>query len=401
MTQPNSATVTYVYDNAGELTDTTDADGRRTTYSYDNDGDPTGETWVGASPSEKITYTYDADRELTGAVDSYATLTFTYNNDSELQTGATSGPGTGQPSVLLSYTYDQIGDETSVTDNLSSQGLTTFAYDAGQRLTTITTAYGGTAGPQASYNYDSANRIVAILRQVGSSTTATEVNTTIVYDNANRVVTITDGSSVHNSFPPGWTTTPLATYTYSYDNANRVTAETDAEGTASLAYDNASELTGVTGSRTESYSYDANGNRNGTGYSTTVMNEIRTSPGPITYTYDSAGNTISAISGGTITTYTYDYRNRLSGVTRGGTVVATYMYDALNRRIGVQEAGGTTWTVYNGTHPDATPYADFNGSGTLLTRYVSSQGALRGAHSCWSSRERVPAGLPLGTCSTP
>ena len=58
----------------GELTDTTDADGRRTTYSYDADGDQTGETWVGTSPAEKITYTYDADNEMTGAADSYATL---------------------------------------------------------------------------------------------------------------------------------------------------------------------------------------------------------------------------------------------------------------------------------------------------------------------------------------
>ena len=67
-------TVTYVYDNDGELTDTTDDDGRRTTYSYNADGDQTGETWVGASPSEKITYTYDADNEMTGAADSLRDL---------------------------------------------------------------------------------------------------------------------------------------------------------------------------------------------------------------------------------------------------------------------------------------------------------------------------------------
>ena len=79
VTEPNGSTVTYVYDDDGELTDTTDADGRRTTYSYDADGDQTGETWVGASPAEKITYTYDADNEMTGAADSYATLTFTYD----------------------------------------------------------------------------------------------------------------------------------------------------------------------------------------------------------------------------------------------------------------------------------------------------------------------------------
>ena len=34
---------------------------------YNADGDQTGETWVGASPAEKITYSYDADNEMTGA----------------------------------------------------------------------------------------------------------------------------------------------------------------------------------------------------------------------------------------------------------------------------------------------------------------------------------------------
>ena len=52
----------------------------------------------------------------------------------------------------------------------------------------------------------------------------------------------------------------------------------------------------MTGSRTESYTYDLNGNRTGTGYSTTIMNEQTTSPG-VTYTYDNAGNMISANNG--------------------------------------------------------------------------------------------------------
>ena len=41
--------------------------------------------------------------------------------------------------------------------------------------------------------------------------------------------------------------------------------------------------------------------------------------------------------------------------------------------------GGQTWTIYKGTDPDALPYADFNGSGTLLTRYVSGPGMVNGA----------------------
>ena len=72
-----------------------------------------------------------------------------------------------------------------------------------------------------------------------------------------------------------------------------------------------------------------------------------------------------------MTTYTYDDRNRLTQVTVGGTIVATYTYDALNRRIGFDDNGTQTWVVFDGSSPFANPYADFNGSGTLLTRYVS------------------------------
>jgi len=104
------------------------------------------------------------------------------------------------------------------------------------------------------------------------------------------------------------------------------------------------------------------------------MNETATSPG-VTYTYDNAGNMISANNGTTISTYTYDYRNRLTEVTQGGTVIASYTYDALNRRIGIDDNSTQTWTVYDGTNP----YADLNGSGTLQERYVSGPGVVNGA----------------------
>jgi RHS repeat-associated protein len=379
-TDPNGHTVTYVYDNDGELTDTTDEDGRRTTYSYNADGDQTGETWVGASPSEKITYTYDADNEMTGAADSFATLTFTYNNDGWLLTDATSGPGSGQPTVTLTYSYNQLGEETSVTDSLSSQGITTYTYSAAQQLTEITTSYGGTSGPQVSYTYDNASRLTSVWRQVGTGTNASHVNTTVVYDNANRIVTITDGASNYIPLDFGWVNTPLATYVYSYDDADRVTSETDAEGIYTYAYDSANELTTVTENSTVvgSYSYDLNGNRTGSGYSTTVMNETATSPGT-TYTYDNSGNMLTSKTGSTTTTYTYDYRNRLTEVTTGGTVVATYTYNALSQRIGIEDGGTQTWTAYDGTSADANPYADFNGSGSLTERYLFGPGVVNGA----------------------
>ncbi len=147
-------------------------------------------------------------------------------------------------------------------------------------------------------------------------------------------------------------------------------------------YDNANELTGVTenGTPVGTYTYDSNGNQTGTGYSTGTENEQTASPG-YTYTYDNAGNLISQTNTSThvVTTYTYDYRNRLTEVTQGGTVIATYTYDVLNRRIGIKDSGTQTWTVYDGTSADAQPYADFNGSGSLTERYLTGSGVVNGA----------------------
>ena len=83
-----------------------------------------------------------------------------------------------------------------------------------------------------------------------------------------------------------------------------------------------------------------NGNRNTTGYTTGTGNELTASTG-VTYTYDNEGNLNAQTNTSThvTTSYTYDFRNRLTGVTVGGTVAATYTYDALDRRIGVKEGG--------------------------------------------------------------
>ena len=229
-------------------------------------------------------------------------------------------------------------------------------------------------------------------RTIGGS--GDSVNTSYGYDAANRQTTITD--SVHIPMGSGGgTTTPIATFVYSDDNANRVTTQVNADGTYTYTYDNANELTGVdkNGTQVESYAYDLNGNRTGTGYSTTVMNETATSPG-VSYVYDNAGNMISANDGTTITTYSYDFHNRLTEVTQSGTVIASYVYDALNRRIGIDDSGTQTWTVYDGTNP----YADFNGSGTLQVRYQFGPASWMVPSWTSCSRGPVPEGRRPGTC---
>jgi RHS repeat-associated protein len=366
MVDPLNHAATYVYDNANQLTDQTDRDGRRTTFAYDNDGRMTGETWVGGSRS--ITYVYDAAGQMTGATDPSATLTFAYDNDGRMTTAVTSGPGTGQPTVTLTYAFDHVGNRTNLTDSLSSQGVTTYQYDSAFRVTTIARSIGGSVKAQVVYGYDAANRLTSIKRTATGSNSDPVTGTTLVYDNGNRLTTQTH--QYYTVFgPPSYTA--LATYVYGYDNANRLTSEQDKEGTATFTYDNANELTAVGGSRTETYSFDLNGNRNSSGYTTGGNNELTAAPN-MTYAYDNEGNLTSETNTSThvTTSFTYDYRNRMVSVMQGGSTIATYTYDALNRRIGFKVNGTQTWTVYDGKSASANPYGDFDGSGNLKMRYL-------------------------------
>ncbi len=369
MTDPLGNTATYLYNYDDQLIASTDRDGRVVTYSYDSGGQETGETWYSASGgvTNLVTLTYDADNELTKITDNYATLSFTYDSGGNQLTDSTSGPGSHQPSVTLTSGYDAYHDRTSLTDNITGNvGVTTFQYDPAFRLTTISASYNGSAGPQVVLGYDPGNRETSISRTIGGS--GTSVNTSIVYDPANRVGTITDQTG---------TGTALSTYVYGYDNANRVTTEVNAEGTVTYGYDSGGELLTARGSRTENYSYDSGGNRNMTGYTTGTGNEL-SSGGGYTFTYDKEGNTIgeTQLSTHDVWTFGYDDRNRMTSAVEknsGGTTLeqVTYTYDALDHRIGVDTNGTQMWTVYDGQGADANPYADFNGSGTLLTRYVS------------------------------
>jgi RHS repeat-associated protein len=375
-----TATTTFIYDSGGQLIDRTDNDGRRVTYSYDSGGRQINEFWVTSSGGtlRTVTYAYDADGEMTGAADPDSLLTFTYDSGGNQHTAATSSTA-GQPLVTLTAGFDADHQRTGLSDSLSGtggtgQGLTTYQYDPGHRLTTITQSFGGTNGPQVLFGYDAGNRLTSLARTIGGAGTA--VNTAYSYDNADRMTTIihqVGGGSI------------LATYIYAYDNANRVTTETNAEGTVTYTYDNNNELTAAGDSRTESYGYDSGGNRNTTGYTVPANsgNELTAAPGE-TYTYDAEGNLIGKTDTGTNNswTFTWDDRNRLTGVLEknsGGSVImqATYTYDALNRRIGsdVDDDGSgphspvQTWFVYDGQNT----YGDFNGSAAVQKRYLYGQ----------------------------
>jgi hypothetical protein len=95
----------------------------------------------------------------------------------------------------------------------------------------------------------------------------------------------------------------------------------------------------VTGSNTEAYSYDANGNRTSGGNVPGVNNQLLTD-GVYDYQYDGEGNRIKRTNIVThaVDLYTWDYRNRLTKVVSKDaagveTQIAAYEYDVDDQRV--------------------------------------------------------------------
>ena len=367
-TDPNSHDTTLTYDAAGQVVAKVDRNGRKTAYGYDLRGRQVSEQWLDAANNvlKTFTHTYDAAGQLIGVGDGTSALTYTYDASGRQTSVATSG-SSAQPAVTLTTTYYDSGARAKLGDNLASVGTTEYSYDNAFRLEWISNNASGSR-QTIDFGHDAAGRLTSIDRKLGTGGVYSYllVGSTFSYDNADRPTAIDHGNY-------GST---LASYTYGYDNANRLTSETNAEGSVAYGYDNTDQLTGVSGARSESFSYDSNGNRTMTGYTTGGNNQLTSGAG-FSYTYDNEGNLATKTDSATaaVWTYTWDYRNRLVGVVETSAtnvvlVQGTYTYDPLDRRIGVAETVGSTstatWTVYDGVNT----YADFDGSGNLLTRYL-------------------------------
>ena len=90
-----------------------------------------------------------------------------------------------------------------------------------------------------------------------------------------------------------------------------------------------------------------------------------TSYGNAAFTYDSNGNTISKIDGTGITSYTYDYDNRLIRIEFPNGNYAEYKYDIFGRRIEKNVDGLRTKYLYDGNHL----LAEYNSLDNLIKNY--------------------------------
>jgi RHS repeat-associated protein len=351
-TFPSGLYETYAYDANNNLTTKTDRKNQTITYTYDQMNRLTQKTYP---DSTGVGYTYDLASRLTQVFDVTGTYAFTFDNMGRLHTTSTNYTFLSR-SLNTSYAYDKASNRTGFTDPES--GSTTYAYDTLNRLQTLTPPSAFTTG-SFGFSYDVLNRRTQMTRP-------NSVTTNYTYDNLSRLLTVLhqlSGSTIDGA-------------SYAVDNAgNRKTKTDNRTGTASnYGYDAIYELNSVTQgvNTTESYTYDPVGNRlsnlAGSGWTYNSSNQLGSRTGD-SYTYDPNGNTTSKTDSAGMTTYAWDYENRLTSVTlpgQGGNV--SYAYDPFGRRIKKASSAGTSIYAYD----YGNVIEETNAAGGAVARY--SQG---------------------------
>jgi len=349
----------------------------------------------GSTVLETFSYAYNADGQLTSA--SSPDSAYAYAYDGEGRTASVDNNGTPNvPDVVLSDQYDANGNRTQLAATIAGTAdfQNVYTYDALDRLTQLyqqgQTGGNAVATKGANLTYNLLGQLATVARTnfFGIGPAPDIATSTFSYDTANRL------TEIANTTNGG---TAIDAYSWAYDLADRVTSmTTTTDGTATYSYDNTNQVTGVTYTTNpgatqpanESYSFDSNGNRTNTGYSTGTNNQL-TSDGTFNYTYDHEGNRISRTrisndpANDYLTTYTFDYRNRLTDVNfyNNSDVLTKHVhniYDVFGHLIGKQVdstgSGGydrAEFYVYDGNNVAL----QFGLGGALTERYLSGPSA--------------------------
>lgn len=377
---PLGNAIAYAYDAVDNLIRKVDRNGRTTHMNYDDLNRLVMERWEDAdgTTSNEIVYSYDKVGNLLSVVDAYSSLSFDYDARDRVFLVDNSGTPNA-PEVILTYTYDALGNITTVEDDVDGGSLTAYQYDTLNRMTRIEQSGVNINDKRVDLFYNQLGQFSAIDRfsdLLGNSLVA---RTRYTYDEIHRLTSLEHGSRLNSR--------DLAFYDYEYDEASRITAITDIDGRTEYGYDDRDQLTGADRGATdlrgdETYVYDANGNRissqtHGSGYVTGAGNRLL-SDGTYNYSYDNEGNMIrrTEISSGNYREFGYDHRNRMNRVLDylpNGSLVqeVEFTYDVFGRRIGksVDSDGAgpavtqTTHFVYERDHV-LMDFVDVDGTGT-------------------------------------
>jgi RHS repeat-associated protein len=332
-------TRTYGYDEVDNQTSTVDRNGRTINYDYDNLNRVKSELWVTLPNTKLFTYTYDQNSNLTSADDGNIKYNYSYDNTDLLS--QVDRLTSGSPTVSFKYDYDAVGNLTKSDELIGTTvtASTVYQYNDPRNLNTQITQTGvGLVSKLVKFDYDAAGLNTQIQRYANGQLAVT---TTDSYDQYGRLVGIKQENPQ----------SVIANSSYGFDNLSRLTSETIDGVSRQIAYDKIDQVKSVTGSNSEAYTYDKNGNRTLGGYVTGVGNKLL-SDGTYNYEYDDEGNRTKRtnIATSVVDEYVWDYRNRLTAVTsKDGTGVVTqtvgYEYDVDDQRVS-KTVGGVRENYY-------------------------------------------------------
>jgi|GEM_PF-2027289 len=388
VTDPKRNQVTMQYDARGNMTQKTDARGKISTYSYgakDNlitSTNPLGET---------RTFAYDNASNLTGVTSPAGKVTaFTYNTKGQL-TGATDANGHD-----TTFTYDSFGNMLTSVD--ARGHATTFGYDSAgiNRMSAL-----DPNGNTSAFTYDQNRRLKRLTHADGShrdysydgcaSTGMTDENgnhMTFTRDPQLQVIAITDALNAvtANAYDGNGNriseTDPLLHTTgLAYDASNRLTTLTNPAGDSVVLWRDVSNglVTDIFDElwKQTSFTFDANNRplsttdplgrvlritrddlgrvQQYTNARGALIKTVYDCEGRLTektcdnvtvaaYSYDNAGNLSSFTDAGGTTTYTYNARNEITGITYPGNKTVAFAYDAAGNMVTVSYPGGLSLT---------------------------------------------------------
>lgn len=320
----------YTYDQVGNRVTRTDFRGKQTSYEFDPMNRLTARRPDPSLGEPAVLYSYTETGMRRSMIDASGATAYAYDQRDRLLTKQT-------PQGILTYTYDLVGNLTSMRSSNADGVSVTYTYDGLHRLENVidnqlaagTTTYtydvvgnlksdSRPNGIRTDYIYNTLNRLTDIgITREG----VTQASYTSTLDRTGRRLSVTEGSG--------------RTVNYTYDAAYRLTREavsgdpnSAGNGVVDYAYDlvgnrlsRISSLEGVL-SATSAYdandrllsdSYDANGNTrsaDGRIYVYDFENRIKSANnGAVRITYDGDGNLAAKTVGGVTTTYLVDDLN--------------------------------------------------------------------------------------------
>ena len=362
VTAPDGSASATAYDADGHVVSQTDAAGDRTSYGYDKAGrlisvtSPNGNV-PGASPAAyTTTYGYDADGDLTKAVDPTGAVTTTAYDSLNRPVKVTDPTG-----GATSTAYDGNGNVTQVTDPLAK--VTKYTYTTADLLLTVTDPL----SKVTTYGYDADGELSSVTTPLGNKTTYT------YDDDGRRLKTVSPRGNAAGADPTKYT------WTTAYDAAGNPTSETDPlGGVTQTAYDNVGNVSSVTdpAQRMTTYGYDSLGR---------LTSVTGADGGKTSYGYDSVGNLIQRTDPNShATAYGYDAVGRLTSVTDPLNRKTGYEYDAdgnLTKKTTPLGTTSQTWDArdlltavgYSDSTPGVAYHYDAAGRMTLRNNGVLSE----------------------------